>query len=249
MASDDVIVLNQPGITRRVRTSGRVQFTVEIKSEPLIHTFDPKTLGKVVAEAMAETLRQKILAITQKASAATLEWRKSAERGLSNHAETKELRKTKHAKAEIAAGRGHLLGNRGGWAHARYGGGRTGAMPPNQSDRMFNDSGRMAKSIAAVARDDSWTVVMAANRLDPATANGGELGVHRIFRKLVELVPAFGDTKKLFEEKGVQGAVQQSLQMMIVKAKETRDQLSEARARAALNLAKQIFAGVRSLAM
>ncbi len=225
-----------------------MQFTVEIKSEPLVHTFDPKTLGKVVAEAMAETLRQKILAITAKASAATLEWRKSAERGLSNHVETKELRKTSHAKAEIAAGRGNLLGNRGAWATARYSGGRTGPMAPNQSDRMFNDSGRMAKSIQAVARDDSWTVVMASNRLDPATANGGELGVQKIFRKLVDLVPAFGNTKLLMEEQLVQKAIVSSLEGMIVKAKETREQLSEARARGMINLAKQALGLLRTFA-
>lgn len=222
MAESDIIVLNQPGLTRRERSSGRVQFTVEVKSEPLIHSFDPKTLGKVVAEAMANALREKVLAITAVASPALQASRAGA------------------AKA-FAAGKSYAM--------KRYGGGRIGPMPPNQSDRMFNDSGRMAKSIQATPRDDSWTIVMAANRLDPATATGGELGVQRIFRKLVELVPAFGNTKSLFDEKGVKDSVTQSIGMMIVKARETRDQLSEARAKAALNLAKQAFALVRGLAV
>ncbi len=248
MADSEIIVLNQPGnLTRRERTSGRIQYTTEVKSEPLVHVFDPKTMGKVVAEAIAETLRQKILGITAVASAATLSWRRSAVKALTNHVETKELRKTSHAKAEIAAGRGHLLGNKGAWANARYNGGRTGPMPPNQSDRMFNDSGRMAKSIQAVARDDSWTIVMAKNRLDPETANGGEGGVQRIYRKLVELVPAFANTALLFEEEAVKKAVVTSLEGMIVKARETRDQLSEARARAAIGLARQALGVLRTL--
>ena len=124
--ADDIIVLNQPGnLKRRERTSGRVQFTVEVKSEPLIHNFDPKTLGKPVAEAIAEALRQKVLAITAMVSP--------------------ETRKDQ-AVAAKAFGEGKAL------ATKRYGGGRIGPMAPTQSGRMFNDSGRMAKSIQAMPR-------------------------------------------------------------------------------------------------
>jgi len=206
MADAEIIILNQPGLTRRVRTSGRVQFTTEVKSEPLIHTFDPKTLGGVVAKAIAEELRKKVKAITATVSAST-----------------------KRARDGYLAGfvRGTASSKR------RYSGGRIGSMPPQGGDIAFNDSGRMEKSIQAQPRDDSWTISMAANRLDPATA-GGELAVQRIYRRLVELVPAFADTKQLFQEQGVREAVDQSLEAMIVKARETKDQLLEARARQAV---------------
>ena len=209
MASDDVIVLNQPGnLKRRVRTSGRVQFTVEVKSEPIVHNFDPKTMGKPVAEAIAEALRQKVLAITAMVSPATRKGQAVA------------------AKA-LAEGKA--------WAKKRYASGRIGEMAPTQSGRMFNDSGRMAKSISAQPRDDSWTISMAANRLDPATATGGELGVMQIWRKLVELVPAFGNPSLLFSEAIVSKGIDQSMRNLIVKAQETRDQLTEARARAVIS--------------
>ena len=89
----------------------------------------------------------------------------------------------------------------------------------------------MGKSISAMPRDDSWTITMAANRLDPATATGGEIGVMQIWRKLVELVPAFGKPGLLFSEAIVSKGIDQSMRNLIVKAQETRDQLLEARAR------------------
>jgi len=219
MANDNVIILNQPGnLQRRIRSSGKVKYTVEVKSEPLIHDFDPKTLGGGVATAIAEALRRKVLEISAVAAPATLRARATA------------------AKA-FAAG--------ASWSQKRYGGGRIGPMAPNQSDRMFNDSGRMAKSIAASQRDDSWIVTMAANRLDPATATGGSGGVQRIYRRLVELVPAFANTALLFEEQSVQKALVTSVEGLIVKAQETRDHLLETRARAALQLFRQGLSAFR----
>jgi hypothetical protein len=220
MADDDVIILNQPGLKRRERSSGRVQFTVEVESEPLIHSFDPRTLAKGVAEAIAETLRQKVRGITAQASATTIKMRAA------------------YAKAFASGSPGALK---------RYSGGRIGPMPPHQSDRAFNDSGRLAHSITATARDDSWTITMAANRLDPVTA-GGEAAVRRIYERLVELVPAFAGGRELLQENAVQKAVVDSLGQMIVKARATRDQLTEARAMAAINAARQLLGALRTFA-
>jgi len=219
MADADIIILNNNGLKRRERSSGRVQYTVEIESEPLVHSFDPRTIGKVVAEAMAETLRQKVLAITAQASAVTIKMRAA------------------YAKAFAAGSPG---------AQKRYAGGRIGAMPPHQSDRMFNDSGRLAKSITATPRDDSWTITMAANRLDPVTA-GGEDKVQRIYQRLVELVPAFKGGRELLQEDAVQKAVVTSLEAMIVKARATRDQLTAARAQQAINTARALIGALRTV--
>ncbi len=220
MANDDIVILNQPGLKRRERSSGRVQYTVEVTSEPLIHNFDPRTLAKGVAEAIAETLRQKIRGITAQASATTIRMR------------------TAYAKAFAAGSPG---------ATKRYSGGRIGAMPPHQSDRLFNDSGRLAQSIIATARDDSWTISMAANRLDPATA-GGEGAVQRIYQRLVELVPAFAGGAELLQDERVQKAVVNSMGDLITKARATRDQLTEARAKAVINAARQLLGALRTIA-
>jgi hypothetical protein len=208
--ADDVIVINNPP-DRRESKSGKVRYTVTVKSEPLVHSFDPKTLGAPVAHAIAEALRKKVTAIGAGISAAT-----------------------ERARAGYLAG--FTRGTRS--AAKRYSGGRIGSMPPAQSDRAFNDSGRFAKSLTANARGDAWTVNVAANRLDPDTA-GGDIAVRKIWNRLVELVPAFGNPVMLFDEQSVRDSINESIGQLIVKAKATRDQLSEARAKAIVNVAKQ----------
>jgi len=221
MADDDVVILNQPhNLTRRESSGGKARYTVEVKSEPLIHTFDPKALGGVVAAAIAEELRRQVKAISKTASAATQRARAVA------------------AKA-FAAGKP--------WATKAYSGGRIGPMAPNTSDRAWNDSGRFAAGIAAQAKDDEWKINIPANRLDETQLRDGAAGVQRMWRDLVSLVPAFENTALLFQEKGVRDAVEQSLQGMIVKAKETRDQLLEARARQAINLFRSTLQAFRFL--
>ena len=224
MADDDVVVLNQPwnNLTRRESSTGRVRYTIEVKSEPLIHSFDPKTMGGVVAVAIADELRRQVKGISQQASAATLRARATA------------------AKAFSA---GKI------WATKAYSGGKMGPMPPNQSGRSWNDSGRFAAGIVAQAKDDEWKINIPGNRLDPTQLKGGDAGVQRVWRQLVELVPAFENTSLLFQEKGVRDAVQQSLEGMIVKARETRDQLLEARARQAINVFRQTLGLFRAFAV
>ncbi len=215
--ADDVVVLNQPP-TKRTSSTGRVRYTVDVKSEPLIMNFNAKQLAEGPAIAIALVLREKVQAIGAVASAAT-------------------------QRARAVAGQAFNKG--ASWALKQYGGGRIGPMAPNQSDRVGNDSGRFARSISAGAVSDGWVVNVAANRLDPSTMNGGEAGLMRWWTQLNQLVPEFGQPALLFENQKVHNAVVQSLESLIVKARETRDQLTEARARAAFNVARQFLQVLR----
>lgn len=229
---DDITVLADPAVwagtggvkssklRSRTSRSGRVGFYVEVQSEPVVTSFDPKTMGRAVAVAMANALKAKMRAITAGVSARTLEYREEALAGF-------------------------VRGAR--WATRRYSGGRTGGRQPAQSDRAFNDSGRFADSIAVGAADDAWRINVAANRLDPSTTSG-ELGVRRIWTKLVQLVPEFGKPLMLFSEIGVRDAVKQSLEGMIVKAELRRTELTRAAAAAKVQAARQILQALLQIA-
>jgi hypothetical protein len=159
------ITINR-GLEERRSRSGKVRRTIRIDAEPMTINVDPKMLGQPIANAIAHHFRERIRGITEKASPATIRMRQTA------------------AKA-FAAGEA--------WALKRYSGGRTGAKPPNQSDRLFNDSGRFADSIAANASSDgAWRVNVAGNRLDDSFAD-------RIWNRLVQLVPEFANLSLLFD--------------------------------------------------
>lgn len=142
--ADPIVVQFGPGLRRRVSSSGKEKFTVDVIGEPIVFKFEDKTLEQAVATQIASTLRAKVEGITQDAAPATLKARESA------------------AKA-FAAGKP--------WAKKKYSGGKLGAMAPNQSTKAFNDSGRFAKSIVAGAAKGKWIVNVAASRLDPTTGN------------------------------------------------------------------------------
>ncbi len=222
MADDsDVVILCDPSVlggkqsrlSGRETKSGAMRYHISVESQPLIHSFDPRTLGKPVADAMAESLREKIRNIAATASAGTL-------------------------RARDAAARAYAKG--APWAQKRYAGGRIGAMPPGQTERAFNDSGRFAQSIAVGAADDAWRINVASNRLDPSTT-GGELGVRRIWAALVRHVPAFGRPLELFNERGVQQGLKESLGALIVKAEARREALTKSLAMAKINAVKQVL--------
>ena len=220
MADDDVVILNNiaTGPTRRESSTGRVRYTVDVKSEPLIHNFNAKQLAEGPALAIALLLREKVQAIGAVPSVAT-------------------------QRARVVAAKAYNAG--AAWTRKQYAGGKTGGLPPNQSNRVGTDSGRFAKSISAGAVSDGWVVNVAANRLDPTTLNGGEAGLQRWWTQLNQYVPEFANTRLLFENEKVTNAVQQSLESLIVKAKETRDQLTQARAQAALRVASQFLQALR----
>lgn len=171
MSRDEKVMVINPGLEERTTRTGKKRFAVRIDAEPILVNNDPKSLGQPVAEAIANHFRQRIRTIAAKASPATIKMREAAAKAF---AEGKQ------------------------WAAQRYAGGRMGALPPNQSDRLFNDSGRFADSIVANASSDgAWRINVAASRLDPKTA--GDAGVLRIWKRLVELIPEFGDAARLME--------------------------------------------------
>src|SRR3990167_5886379 len=115
MATDDIITLGAANMQARTRTSksgkSTTRYTVTVSGDSLLINTDPKSLGKGPAEAISALIKERITSITDRASDATNKARENA------------------AKA-FAAGKP--------WAIKRYGGGRIGSMPPNQSDKGLN---------------------------------------------------------------------------------------------------------------
>lgn len=171
--SQETIVLNDysgSATQRRTRTTSNgtsVRYTLSIKSEPILVDFDPLKLGKGPAEAIAALVSKQIRAISETASLSTQLGRK-------------------YAANAFAAGQS--------WAKKRYSGGRTGAKPPGaaSSDRLFNDSGRLADGIFASEnkKEGNWTINVPANRFDPTTFKGGESAILSMIERLRNLVPA-----------------------------------------------------------
>lgn len=190
-----MIAINDFGLARRERTSasGKTsnRYTVSIEAEPLVHTFDTKRLGRAPALAIAEHLKERIKAIGAVAAPST------------------QLER-KYAATALNAGKA--------WANKRYAGGRIGTMAPNQSHRLFNDSGRfVAGIVAAPTRDENWVINVPANRLDPRTFRDGEAGVVRMVALLREYVPEFGDATKLIRVPEVRRAIIDSLDTVLAR--------------------------------
>jgi hypothetical protein len=185
----DTFVLNEGRLIGRTSSSGKTRFHMRVVSEPLyIHT-DAKALGKPVADAMAFHLKERVKGITASVSAATVEFRKKA------------------AKAFMAGE---------AWAQKRYSGGRIGPMSPKPGSAMFNDSGRFAASIAVgAAKDDSWRVNVAANRLNDATT------ARVLWDRLIALVPEFADMRALMAANPIVAATIRVREKMIEKGRAT----------------------------
>jgi|GEM_PF-2316635 hypothetical protein len=212
---EDVLVLGD-GIERRTRASisaathaigptlqdeysanVKSRYTVVVRSEKLVHNLSAKALGKGPAQAIVAVLRERIAGIAAVAAPATI-------------------------KAREVARRAFLRG--APWAMKRYAGGRTGQMLPDSSDRLFNDSGRFAKTLTANASDDAWRINVAANRLSPDTLDGqggrgGEGALAAIWNLLKDLVPEIAEPSRLMDDLRVRGAIQQSLDSMITKVR------------------------------
>lgn len=209
---DDILVINEGAkLESHTSKSGKTRFTVTIQSEPVVFNFDPHLLGAPVAQAIAHHFRERVKQISAVASPATI-------------------------KAREAAAKAFQRGE--AWATKRYGGGRTGPMEPNQSNRLFNDSGRFAETITANAgrKDAVWRVNVAANRLsgDPGT-------VQRIWKRLVELVPEFGNPALLLGNDVIRASIKRAQGDMVRKAGKTTGKLQ-------VGVAKALFRTVKSLA-
>lgn len=202
MAKEDVMAINSYGLTRRTRTlkSGatKSRYTVSISSEPVLVNTNPKALCRGIADATEQILKDRIDAIQETASPATIKARQSALKGVMQGAP---------------------------WAMRRYGGGRMGTRAPGRSDRLFNDSGRFLESIKVGATKDGWVINVAANRLDPSTLNGGEAALLRIVERLKEFVPEWGDAKRLMENLQFRRALDASVSNALKKATERTKEL------------------------
>jgi hypothetical protein len=218
MANDDIQAIGAVNLQARTRTNAsgatKTRYTMEVSGDSILVNTDPKTLGKGPAEAIAAVLRERISSVSAVVSPATMRAREVA------------------AKA-LAEGKA--------WAVKRYGGGRIGTMAPNQSDRMFSDSGRFAKSVAVGATSDGYTINVAANRLDPNTLNGGEAALAKIFELLKQHVPEIADARKLLDSIPVRRAIQDGLRAAVKKVDERRLELEKQKMSAAINLAKTVL--------
>lgn len=207
-----VVAINDLGLQERTRVNAAtgkesVRFAVSIVGTPVIHNIDTKALGKGPALAIEQHLRASMLSIQAKASDSTLERRKNA----------------------VAAHRVDDSKKFQDSLEARYSGGRLGTMPPNQSDRLFNDSGRFAKSIkAGFGNGNEWVINVAKNRLDPTTLNGGEVALAKVYAKLVELIPEFGDPEKLMKVNSVALSIVDAWRNVVMKNEDLRLRASRA---------------------
>jgi hypothetical protein len=215
MADDDVFVLGAANLKQRTRTNksgvSKSRYTVQVSGDSLLINTDPKSLGKGPAEAIAALYRERISSISAVASEATLRARAVA------------------AKA-FAAGEA--------WAVKRYGGGRLGPMAPNQSNRAFNDSGRLAKGIAVGAVKDGYVINFAANRWQASDVKDGEAGIKRIFAMLSAHVPELADASKLMDSIPVRRAIKAGNDEMIQKADERTLELKRQRMQAAIQVVR-----------
>ncbi len=207
---DKVVILNQ-GFESRTSSTGRTRVTIAVRSEPVIVSTDPRILGAPIAQAIANHFRERITGITAQAAPATI-------------------------KAREVAARAFALGKP--WAVKRYGGGKTGAMPPNQTDRAFNDSGRMAKTITANASSDgNWRINVAANRLSADTGN-----ITRIIQRLSELVPEIANPALLRGNQILSRAIDNALAGAIKKAQATTKELRVEMVRGLFDIAEKLAA-------
>jgi hypothetical protein len=208
--STDNVVVINQGLESRTSKSGRVRYAIRVKSEPVLFNLDPKQIGATVTQAIIHHLRERVKGVTAIAPPATL-------------------------KAREVEARAYKAGKP--WALRRFSGGRTGATPPIEgSTAALNSSGRFANSIVGNASNDgSWRINVAANRFDARTGN-----VTRFWNRLVELVPEFGDSRRLMTSDIVRKSVERASSDMIKKAQATTTKLQISMIRSILGLGRQI---------
>lgn len=179
MADDDepIIIGDWETLIAKQRTkNGKQRVTLEVKAEPLMIDLGEVRMGKPIAEAIAESLRESLLASNDPIAPSSAARRQAATTGYE--------RQTKSAREEFT-------------------GGRIGPTPPNQGKARGYNSGRLAKSIVAmwVEKLGSYVINTAANRLTPdfraraprfvewlAGKMTGALSSERVARAVVESI-------------------------------------------------------------
>jgi hypothetical protein len=205
---DSVFVIND-GLEMRTSGQGKQRFVIRRVTEPIVINTDPEFLAMKPAVAFAEYLRRQIQSVAASPAANTLRARRT----------------------ELAA---FIRGKP--WAMERFSGGRMGSTPPMRSEQALNNSGRLAKGIAANKGKDGWRVNVPANRLDERTIHSFE----RVWNRLTELVPAIG---RPLESGIVQEGIRWSMQNMISVQKSQTGKLGMA----AIGQAFKVFENVAKL--
>jgi hypothetical protein len=190
--TQDVFIIGE-GLSERVRTTSagtKSRMSLEVKVDPVIVNLNELNLGKGPALALQKAISDQIKAISVTAAPAT-------------------LLKRKYAANAIQAGKS--------WAMKRYAGGKMGGMAPNSSDKLFNDSGRLAAGVFVRQnpKEGSWTVNVPANRLDEKDFK--DRGTFtRMVGWLRTLVPVLRDPT---HDPNVRHAIQKTMEDMLVEAK------------------------------
>lgn len=177
------------------RLSASPHFTISIKATPVVLNFDGFALGRGPSKAIRDHLQQRIEGITQKAAPSTLAARSRAARGAYS---------PRADKSKIDSNR-------------RYQPTKNSATPPNQTDRLFNDSGRFAKGLAVAFTENKssiasreFTINVPRIRLDPTTLGGGVAALEKIYNKLTDLVPEFKNPALLRDVLGVRREIKKA---------------------------------------
>ncbi len=188
--SDGDVMFTKRGGTLASGKARKERYTIEVKSEPLLLDLNEFNLGQVVAEAWRSRIRDNILGISASASEATQRMR---------------------VKAGIAVKSGAA------WARDRY----TRRRPPqsfipNQTNKLFNDSGLLADGIHVRQNltDATYTINFPVNRFNPETFGAGFGAMLSKFRTQAPMM----DPKKALGDDQVEKAIHEGLGNMMAKA-------------------------------
>lgn len=213
------IFLNDFRELTRTSKKGKVtrRVSIEIKSEPLLHTFDDFLMGSGPADAIKDAIAKGIKNVTKIVSPATLVKRKWAQGA--------RAKKTNTYKRRYLRGRKTTL-----------------AEPQVGAVRWLNDSGKMAKGIFVRQNRNqaTYTINVPAARLNQDEWGTNGLPFQQFLAEFKKLVPAL-DAKSLQQMPGVEKAIRESINLLIVKAKDVRKAKLEQLKRARLALIKTAF--------
>lgn len=188
--TQDIVILNDFGgstVERRSRTTSsgtKDRFTMTIKAEPVLLNFNKLRLGEKPAQAIRDLIVRQIKAVGSFASPATQKRRERAKDALARGAE---------------------------WAKRRYSGGRIGRMEPDQTQRDFNDSGRLTQiDVRENLAEQSWTINFPKNRLTPIVDGVREFteqAWNEFVQDLVRSVPALRGGNEILRDETVRRAI------------------------------------------
>jgi len=252
--SQNVVMIGTMGLEERQRTSPKGvttnRYTVSVKADPIVHTFDAYELGRKPAEAIAKVITAAIKSIGQFAAPATQLFRQRA----ANEMAGIRGPRSQPIGPTVKGGRVRS-GGISSWVQDRYSGGRTGTKQPNQTKRLFNDSGRLAEGIYVQGTGrvenpgphggtgNEWTINVPANRLDPSTFRS--MGLFQAMTdKLLTLVPELRSIDALGKHPEVVQAISDGVVDVLIKRGQAAIEKSQALRREYASTVLALFRGV-----